>query len=490
MSNTESKDNRTHREADVLIIGAGTAGLVSRRAAEAAGARVVMVDRGPLGTTCARVGCMPSKLLIAAANAAHTVREADVFGLKTTLEIDDAAVMRRVRELRDFFVSFVLEANEKLKTDDKLIMGTATFESYSAEKTTVLVDDHTRITAKSVILATGSTPFIPPPFRGLGDALIGNDDVFELERLPKKMLVVGTGVIGLELGQALNRLGVDVTIVGINGLVGPFADPKMIRTASEVFKEELDLHTDYDLKTCERTADGKVHVVFESEGQTVDAVYDKVFCAAGRTPNTRGLNLEITNLLDERGRLPAVDPQTLQIPGAPLFLAGDVNGFRPLLHEAADEGHIAGYNAAKYPYVEVKQRTGLLAVAFTEPQIAVVGQSFRDLHCDGHRVGEVDMSRQGRARVMAENKGKIRVYADAKSGQLLGAELLSPRAENMAHLLAWAIEQRMTVHDALKMPFYHPVLEEGLRTALRDLAANLRFARQPGDPCEEFGPGT
>jgi dihydrolipoamide dehydrogenase len=168
-----------------------------------------------------------------------------------------------------------------------------------------------------------------------------------------------------------------------------------------------------------------------------------------------------------------VNPQTAQCGSAPIFFAGDVDGRQPLLHEAADEGRIAGENAMRWPNVVEHERRTPLAIAFTDPQMALVGKRFADLPAGLHAVGSVSFEDQGRARVAARNRGLVRIYAETQSCTLLGAEMFGPEMEHLAHLLAWAVQQRMKVPHALTMPFYHPVLEEGLRTALRDLARQL-----------------
>jgi dihydrolipoamide dehydrogenase len=462
----------TVHEVDVAIIGAGTAGLNARRAAEAAGAeRVVLLDPGPHGTTCARVGCMPSKLLIAAAEAAHAVRHADRFGLNTSLEVDGPRVLDRVQRERDRFVGFVMEGIDGLRRSGKLIEARARFTG----PTTLAVEDGREVRARSVVIAAGSEVFVPPPYRGLPrELMLTNEDVFELEDLPESVLVVGIGVIGLELGQALARLGVRVTLVGLFGMVGPLTDPEVLASAREVFGRHLDAHFEHELHGV-RVVEGGVEIDFTTaDGERRVERFDKVLMGAGRVPAVRDLGLENTGVaLDAKG-MPAFDPETLQLEGAPIFLAGDVTGLRPLLHEASDEGRIAGRNAARFPEVEPGERRAALGVVFSEPQIATVGASHRELVDSGvdFRVGKVSYHNQGRARVMGVNEGLVRIYG-APDGTLLGAEMLGPRVENTGHLLAWAVQSGMTVQQALEMPFYHPVVEEGIRTALRDLAAAL-----------------
>lgn len=201
-------------------------------------------------------------------------------------------------------------------------------------------------------------------------------------------------------------------------------------------------------------------------------VVDSVLVSLGRQPNIDGLGLETLGIeLDAHG-LPPVNPHTMQIADLPIFMAGDINDHTPLLHEAADDGHIAGINATCPTPSRFPRRTPL-AIVFADPGIVTVGRPFNSLDGDKTLTGEVQFKHQGRAVAGQRNKGILRIYAEPESGRLLGAEMCAPAAEHMAHLLALALGRSLTVHDMLRLPFYHPVLEEGLRTALRDLSRQL-----------------
>ena len=158
----------------------------------------------------------------------------------------------------------------------------------------------------------------------------------------------------------------------------------------------------------------------------------------------------------------------------PIYIAGDVNGEKTILHEASDEGRIAGFNSVREENAAFERRAWL-GVTFCEPNICTVGTPFRELDKTSIAIGEVSFEGQGRSIVMLKEKGHLRVYGDKKTGKLLGAEMMAPSGEHLAHLLSWAIQMELTVHEVLSLPFYHPVVEEGLRTALR----NLREAMNP-----------
>lgn len=460
---------------DIAILGAGTAGLAAYRAAKAAGKRALLIEGGPYGTTCARVGCMPSKLLIAAAEAAHQAAHTAPFGVHVEGEVtvNGEEVMDRVKRERDRFVGFVLEGVENIPAEDK-IRGYARFES----DTVLRVDDHTQIHASRVVIATGSRPSVPPPFRALGDRLVLNDDVFAWDDLPRRVAVFGPGVIGLELGQALARLGVEVRVFGVSGSLGGISDPQVRHSARKIFQQEFYLDPDARVLETQRVGDEvEVRYVTLDNSERTER-FDYALVATGRRPNVDGLGLENTSLQLNAQGVPLFDRDTMQAGESAIFIAGDANADAPLLHEAADEGRIAGENAARYPEVRQGLRRAPLAVVFSDPQIALAGQGHARLTPGTFVTGEVDFGDQGRSRVMLKNRGLLHVYADIATGRFLGAEMVGPSAEHIGHLLAWAVQQELTVARMLEMPFYHPVIEEGLRTALRDAAAKLARAQE------------
>ena len=461
-----------NRKVDVAVIGAGTAGLAAYRAAKAAGATAVIIEGGPYGTTCARVGCMPSKLLIAAAEAAHGIERAKGFGIHAgEPRIDGREVMARVKRERDRFVEFVLNGIEEIAEADR-VRGHAKFIDRNA-----LDVEGVRIDARAIVIATGSRPAVPPILEGLGDRLIVNDDVFSWDTLPRSVAVFGPGVIGLEIGQALSRLGVRVVVLGRGGRVGPITDPEVRRVAIQAFEAEFHLDPDAHVSRVERAGD-EVDIDYVGiHGKKVTERFEYALAATGRVPNVDKLNLEAAGLELGVHGVPVYDPRTTQAGSSNIFIAGDASNFLPLLHEATDEGKIAGANAARYPDVRRGSRRAPLGIVFTDPQIAIVGGGYASLHSHAIAAGEVSFEDQGRSRMMLRNQGLLRVYGDPSTGRFLGAEMLGPDAEHIGHLLAWALQSRLTVAAMLEMPFYHPVVEEGLRTALRDLDVNLHASR-------------
>lgn len=449
------------RRVEVAIIGAGSAGLAALAEVRKVTDDFIVIDDGPLGTMCARVGCMPSKALIQVANEYHRCRHLKGHGIHGGEEIrlDVPQALAHVRRLRDGFLEGVVRSTKRLGS--RLIRGRAMFIGPR-----VLRVGKREFFARRVILATGSRPVVPEEFRSLGSRVVTSDSLFELRDLPRRIGVIGLGPIGLELGQALSRLGCDVIAFDHSHGVGTLTDPAVNSYACRHFAKEFEIH--FGGKARLRTGARQVLVM------TAGRAYarDLILASLGRRPNLDSLGLEAIGVpLDERG-IPLFDAGTMKLRGAPIYLAGDPSGRRPLLHEAADDGRFAGYNSV-HRRIRRFQRRAPLTITFSEPNLAMVGKSFAELRRGSFVVGEASFETQARALIMEENHGLIHVYAGAADGKFLGAEMIGPGGEHLAHLMAWALQQKLTVFEMLRMPFYHPVLEEGLRTALRDASRKV-----------------
>ena len=457
------------KHVDIAIIGAGTAGLTARQEVARHTDNYVVIDPGPLGTTCARVACMPSKALIHAANVYQQWLNAPQ-GVNTgqlplpNLEM----IMQHVRRLRDDFVDGVLQGMHDWQ-DSHLIRKHARFLDLQT-----LDLEGQRLTADRFIIATGSEPVIPGPWQAFSEHLLDTNSFFELTELPAKLAVIGLGPVGIELAQALHQLGVNITGINTNRSIGGLTDPEIQDYAIKYLFNNLNM--DLHFASAEiQTADAQ-SVTIQVGDQIVQA--ERALIAIGRHPALRNLGLEELDLdLDSHG-LPAFDSSTLQMAEAPIFLAGDANSQHPLQHEAADEGRIAGYNATQTTPECFIRRTPLV-ITFTSPNIALVGQTFGELQSQENEfvTGRVNFEHQGRARIMGANAGLLKVYADSRDGRLLGAELFAPGGEHLAHLLGWAISFQKTLAELMLMPFYHPVLEEGLRSAISDAASQLERSK-------------
>lgn len=236
---------------DVAIIGAGTAGLAAERAARKAGAKTLLIDDGFSGTTCTTVGCMPSKLLIAAANAAHRVRQASIFGIPTPAPtIDGPAVMVRLRKERDAFVAATLRTIEQIPSGI-CVKARARF----VDRTTLALEDGCTVSAKAIVVATGARPEVPKLFDVLGDLVLTNETIFELHTLPRSIAVVGAGPLGLELAQALARLGVETEVFEQSDRLAALRDAEVAKELRSILGAEFPIHFGVKLQV---TKDGNV----------------------------------------------------------------------------------------------------------------------------------------------------------------------------------------------------------------------------------------
>jgi dihydrolipoamide dehydrogenase len=457
---------------DIAIIGGGTSGMSAYRSALAHTQSVAVIEGGTFGTTCAKVGCMPSKLLIAAADAAAAVRRAPGFGIHSgQLIVDGRAVMKRVRDERDRFVGFVLQSVNSWPAENRFLSKAKFIDPY-----TMGLDNGDTIVAKRFVIATGSSAVVLPDWKKeLGDRLLISDDVFSWTDLPKSVAVIGAGIVGLEIAQALHRLGVRVRLLGKGGKVGPLTSPALQAETLKVFAGELPISADAQNLTVRRQADTVV-VKWDEQGIPKEETFDHLLACIGRKPNLSQLNLQAAGLsLNDHGTIHS-NAQTAQTDVSHIFLAGDVRADKPLLHEAADEGKIAGDNAGRYPDVRSHARRAGLAVVFSSPQLAIAGQGFAELKQQGvaFATGRVSFQDQGRSRIALQNQGALEVYADQHSGKFLGAEMVGAAAEHIAHLLSWSVHRGDTVEQMLEAPFYHPVIEESVRTALKELQRTIK----------------
>ncbi len=455
-------------EYDVVIIGAGTSGLTARREVAKKTKNYLIVDDGPLGTTCARVGCMPSKVLIQVANDFHQYKKLLEKKLVSYQQNDIKPkvnlknTMEHVRALRDRFVRGVVSSMPDWQ--DHFLKARAEF----IDKNHLKIGNK-EVRAKKTIVATGSRPIIPNQWKEYSKFFIDTNSFFELENLPENVLVVGLGVIGLEIGQALSRLGINVVGVSRRLSIGGLTDPEIGQYAIEKLKNDFQVFTsgvefigDAYQEKISANLDGKVYT------------FDKVILSVGRRPNIDTIGIENLDVELDKNGIPFVDPNTMLIRGSEnIFLPGDVNGEKAILHEAADEGKIAGYNSVN-SIKNYKRRTPL-AVTFSDPNIASVGINYTDLLKNKHSfvTGKVTFEGQGRSIVKLKEQGLLHVYVDKQTHLILGAEMQAPDGEHLAHLLSWVIAMKKTVFEVLRLPFYHPVIEEGLRTALRDAARQI-----------------
>ncbi|MGA8883759.1 MAG: dihydrolipoyl dehydrogenase [Acinetobacter sp.] len=454
---------------DIIIIGAGTAGIAAYKEAVKYTQNILIINAGPWDTTCARVGCMPSKVLISAANRMHDIQHASEAALQVTTQIDTSTVMAHVRTLRDRFTVATLKDVNSWEASHK-ISGHASFVNAN----TVEVNQQ-RYQAKTFILAVGSSPAFNPQWKTeLQDKLITSDDIFELTHLPRSIAVIGSGVIAIELAQAMHRLNVKTTIFARSRRVGTLSSPGLQQLAQNELQKELDIKFEILPQTVKNTAKG-VEISYTENGQHKILHADYLLSATGRNSSLTQLKLEKINpAFTDIKHLP-IHAGTKQLAGYPIFIAGDAHTATPIQHEAAHEGRTAVQHCLNFPNVQKTKTLTPLGIVFSSPEMAIAGKSFKQL-ADGNAefvTGTTSYEKQGRAIVLGKNRGAAEIYVDKISRKILGSELFTESAEHLAHLLAWMIAEDLTVDEVLNKPFYHPTLEEGLRTALKHARRQL-----------------
>ena len=456
---------------DLIIIGAGTAGIAAYKEAIKFTKNILIINNGPWDTTCARVGCMPSKVLIASANRMHDIQHANELALTINVEIDTKNVMQHVRALRDHFTAATQKDVDQWPTEHK-ISGLASF----IDSQTVQVNGQ-HYQAKAFILAVGSTSTVDPQLKNeLQHKLISSDQIFELDQLPKSLAVIGSGVIALELAQAMHRLGVKVDIFARSRKVGSLTSTTLQTLAQQELTKELNIHFEVLPESISLNKD-QVSINFKEHDTEQNIQVDYVLAATGRRSLLDSLNLHHVNPKYQNAKQLDIDAHTKQLGHYPIFIVGDAYTTTPIQHEAAHEGRTAVHNYLNYPQVSNLKTLTPLSIVFSQPEMAIVGKSAKQLDTEQieYVVGYADYSQQGRATVMAENKGAIEIYIEKKTQLFVGAELFVTEAEHLAHLLAWMIDSKVTLDDILTKPFYHPTLEEGLRTAFKHAKRQLKM---------------
>lgn len=454
---------------DIAVIGAGTAGLTAFHEISRAGCSVLLIDRGPLGTTCARVGCMPSKAVLHAGEQWATLSQLAPGGTAAASQTPDS-LWQHARATRDRLAQATVERTIA-DAGDRLVMGEARF----LDAQTLDVGGQ-RITARAFVIATGSRPVVPKFLADLGARVVTTDSLFELDKLPRSIGVLGLGAIGLEMGLALARLGVRVVAGDLKSTPAGITDPEVRARALELFSGEL---MTWLGRPVEVEASGEALRMHSGDAS---ATVDLVLAALGRQPNVEQLDLARAGVtLDSHGQ-PVVDAASLRAEGkAAVFLAGDVSPDRPLMHEAIDEGVLAARGAmhslGKGIEKALPARRAAMSIVFSNPDVAAVGLPFDRLDLSRTVIGTAQGSGNGRSVILGAEGNLLRVYVDRHSGVLLGAALVAVKGEHLAHALAWAVQRGETVEALLAMPYYHPSIEEMLQSALKDAAKQRAATR-------------
>ncbi len=451
------------RSTQALIIGGGVGGYVAAIRLGQLKIKPILVEKGVLGGTCLNVGCIPSKAVITAAKLADKARHAEAFGIKVSgVEVD----MPRLIGWKDEIVKKLTGGVATLVKGNgaEILSGRASFRS--AHDVEVLTEKGpVSIQADNIIIATGSVPIEIGPFPRDGNRVLDSADALALQTVPARLLVIGGGYIGLELGTALAKLGSKVTIVEAMDQVLPGFDPEVAKLLERKLKKlGVEVVTRAKAKGFSEGPDGLI-VGMEVDGTARTVQCDKILVTVGRRPFTSGLALDAAGLkLDDRGFLPVNDKMQTAVPG--IYAIGDVVGNPMLAHKASREGEIAAeVIAGRAAAFDARV---IPSVVFTDPEVATAGLSEEQARAAGRNiaVGKFPFAALGRALTNQETDGFCKAVLDRDTGEILGVTIVGANASDTIAEAALAIEMGALYEDVALTIHAHPTLPEALKEAV------------------------
>ena len=457
----------TTADCDLLIIGGGQAGPPLAHAAAKAGRRVVLVERKQLGGSCVNFGCTPTKAVFASARVAHLARRGADYGLRIpSVEVDFKAVLARAKAIVAQSVAH-LDRGFEGSDNPRLIRGHARFAGRDGAHFRIDIDGRA-LTAAQVVLDTGTRNRVPP-IDGVGDiAFIDADHWLDHERLPRHLLIVGGGYVGLEMGQFYRRMGAQVTIAHAQAQIAEREDRDVADALQRVLEQEgIAFVLEHRATRFVRTPSG-VRTTLATEGGTRDIETSHLFLAVGRKPNTDDLRLDTVGIeVSDKGIVEVDERLATTTPG--IWAAGDIRGGPMFTHTAWDDHRIL----ASQLLGDGSRTTDRVVpyAVFTDPALGRVGMTERQAFDAGRnvRIGRFEMRDNGKARELGEVAGFSKVVVDAESRQILGAAVLAVEGAELVHLYV----DLMNAHapcDVLRDAIHiHPTLAEAMQSAVADL---------------------
>jgi dihydrolipoamide dehydrogenase len=446
-----------------VVIGAGPGGYVAAIRAAQLGMRVACIDREYLGGTCLNVGCIPSKALLDSTERLYEAKtKLAHHGIKIEgISIDLPTMLGRKDQVVKQLTGGVGFLFKKNKIDSFIATGRIvspdTVEVKSAQGTQLLK-------TKNILIATGSAPVELPGLAFDGKYIISSTEALALTEIPKKLLVVGGGYIGLEMGSVWNRLGSEVLVLEFTDGILPLMDKELAGLLQRML-EKQGMKFQFGAAAREaKVKDGKVIVTWKNGDKSTDEVADKVLVATGRKPVTNGLGLkEVGVELDTKGFVKIDSHFATNVPH--VWAIGDVIGGLMLAHKAEEEGIAAAeIIAGKAGHVNYHTVPG---VVYTHPELAQVGLTEADARREGRevRIGKFLFSANGRAKSIDETEGLVKIVGDAKTDRLLGVQILGAHASDMIAECVMAMEMAASVEDLARTNHAHPTLPEAVKEA-------------------------
>lgn len=427
----------------MAIIGAGWAGFNAALKAKSKGLKTALIEKNNLGGTCLNRGCIPTKTLLASAKIYNLAKIAKIFGIETLnphLNLNEAQARKN-------------KIIQQLRKGMESALGGVDFINEGAR----LVSENTieigqrQINAKSILIATGSRPYALKDIKFDGKKVISSDEILDLEELPGSLLIIGGGVIGCEFASLFSSFDCGVSVVELEPQLLPGMDEEIAKKIEIIFKKK------------------GIKIYTKTDATTVDlSNYNLVLVCVGRAPNTEGLGLEEQGVKLEGKRILVDEYLKTNLPN--IYAAGDCANETMLAHFAAYQGEIAAENIMGHSHPKKVYSQNIPSCIFTEPEIGSVGLTEKEVKSAGTdvKINRFDFLGSGMARILNETEGFIKILSDKKTGQVLGASIIGPRATELIGILTLAVKSRLKISELKEIIFPHPTLSEGIASALKE----------------------
>ncbi|MTG98524.1 MULTISPECIES: dihydrolipoyl dehydrogenase [Myroides] len=451
---------------DVVVIGSGPGGYVSAIRCAQLGFKTAIIEKYPtLGGTCLNVGCIPSKALLASSHHVEEIAHFADHGIELAgeVKVDLAKMIDRKQAVVDQTCSGVKYLMDKNKIT--VFEGVGSFENATTINVTKNDGSVESIEAKHTIIATGSKPSTLPFITLDKERIITSTEALKLPEVPKHLIIIGGGVIGLELGQVYLRLGAQVSVVEFADRILPTMDGAVSKELTKVLKKQgMKFYTSHKVQGVVREGDVVKVSAEDKKGEIVTLEGDYTLVAVGRRPYTDGLNADKAGVkLTDRGQVEVNDH--LQTSVSNIYAIGDVVRGAMLAHKAEEEGVlVAEYLAGQRPHIDYNLIPG---VVYTWPEVAAVGKTEEQLKAEGvaYKAGSFPFKALGRARASADTDGFVKILADKNTDEILGMHMVGARAADLIAEAVVAMEYRASAEDISRMSHAHPTFAEAIKEA-------------------------
>ena len=451
---------------DVTIIGSGPGGYVSAIRCAQLGFKTAIIEKyATLGGTCLNVGCIPSKALLASSHHYEELQHFADHGIEVSgdVKVNLEKMIARKQAVVDQTsggVKFLMDKN-----NITVFNGVGSFESATSVKVTKADGSSEIIESKNIIIATGSKPSNLPFIQLDKDRIITSTEALKLKEVPKHLVIIGGGVIGIELGQVYLRLGAQVSVVEFMDRIIPGMDGALSKELTKVLKKQgMKFYTSHKVQSVERAGDVVTVKAENAKGEIITLEGDYSLVSVGRRPYTDGLNADKAGVkVTERGMVEVNDH--LQTSVANIYAIGDVVRGAMLAHKAEEEGvMVAEILAGQKPHIDYNLIPG---VVYTWPEVAAVGKTEEQLKADGvaYKAGSFPFKALGRARAGGDTDGFVKILADAKTDEVLGVHMIGARCADLIAEAITAMEFRASAEDISRMSHAHPTFAEAIKEA-------------------------